>query len=379
MRILFDARKLFDGGIGRYSRDLLSGLSQIKDISLGAIVSRDFIPTSFPPLKRAKLFFSSARGYSLRELCWLGRSFNRADFDIYHSPHYVLPGSLSIRSVLTVHDLIHITHPEKKYYPFLARYLMNNSFRRASRIIVGTRATGELLKSEFDGSLIEKTRVVEYGHSFIDADLIESQNSQPPNLGRYLLVVVSQNKPHKGLSDLVVAFRKLFAEKRGQELFDDCKLVIVGYGAEKLLQPRWMLKEESKQLVVLGAVADDILGELYKNSWACVLPSLAEGYGYPALEALRFNKPVICRPLPSLKEFLETFKKHHSWSPKFIFADDFTVSALTKALLSFAEAARLVESMGGADRVNPVRFSDFFSARRMAEDTLAIYKEAIYS
>jgi glycosyltransferase involved in cell wall biosynthesis len=137
------------------------------------------------------------------------------------------------------------------------------------------------------------------------------------------------------------------------------------------------LKEKQEQVVVLGAVSEELLASLYRRSWACVVPSVAEGYGYPALEAVRFGRPVICRPLPSLQEIMVNLQKHNQRPPRFVFADDFTISALREALLFFAEGARKNNLDGGEGDI-PTMLADFFSARRMAEDTLTIYKEAIY-
>lgn len=54
----------------------------------------------------------------------------------------------------------------------------------------------------------------------------------------------------------------------------------------------------------LPALADDAMWGLLRDSNGLLFPSLAEGFGYPALEAVQLNVPLICNPLPVFNEIL---------------------------------------------------------------------------
>jgi glycosyltransferase involved in cell wall biosynthesis len=54
----------------------------------------------------------------------------------------------------------------------------------------------------------------------------------------------------------------------------------------------------------LSELNDETMWGLLKNSNGLLFPSLAEGFGYPALEAERLKVPLICNPLPVFKEVL---------------------------------------------------------------------------
>lgn len=54
----------------------------------------------------------------------------------------------------------------------------------------------------------------------------------------------------------------------------------------------------------LPALSDQEMWGLLEQSNGLLFPSLAEGFGYPALEAIRLDVPLICNPLPVFKEVL---------------------------------------------------------------------------
>lgn len=62
------------------------------------------------------------------------------------------------------------------------------------------------------------------------------------------------------------------------------------------------LRAKRGGLIYGGAIGDEALAKLYRESWACVFPTIAEGCGLPLLEALRFGTPCIASNLPSIEE-----------------------------------------------------------------------------
>src|SRR5574341_216037 len=95
MRIAIDARKLRDFGIGTYIRNILMELSR---------------------LDRTTEYVVLCRPDDLDTGDVLGTNFR-----MVHEPHYVLPPLVRCRSVVTIHDCIHLMFPQ--YLPGRLAYV----------------------------------------------------------------------------------------------------------------------------------------------------------------------------------------------------------------------------------------------------------------
>jgi glycosyltransferase involved in cell wall biosynthesis len=107
-------------------------------------------------------------------------------------------------------------------------------------------------------------------------------------------------------------------------------------------------------------VTDSVLSELYKNARALVFPSLMEGFGLPALEALANNCPVIVSDIPVFHEILGDVPIY--FNPK---DEDALVACLRHPPLRTKvfqqKAAAIVKK---------------YSWERMAKETLSVYEHS---
>jgi len=337
IRLLMDGRKIGDGGIGVYTENLITGLLEAGGVEVSVIVRNEGqIP---PTLSRAVTWLQDeARPYSLDEMLRLPRRIQFSRFDIFHAPHYILPFGIRIPSVVTIHDLIHISHPEKFYYPWVASRLIRSAAKRADAVIAVSRHTQE---SVIKLTSVVPSKVVYIPNAFAPT-FVDDAGSPAVMSGEkpYLFTLMSNSKPHKGLKDLLLAY-KLYRE-RGlwRSHLSSCPpLVLAGYGSAYLEQA--LLDKECSELLqgveILGVLSPRALRQRFTHATAVVIPSLVEGFCLPALEAQACGAPVVCRPVPALEELV---------TERDVVATDFSIEALARAIAGGvaqgAEGSRVV-------------------------------------
>jgi glycosyltransferase involved in cell wall biosynthesis len=306
VRIAIDARKLRDYGIGTYVRNLLRHLSRL-DHSTEYVVlcqHRDCAITQELG-ENFRTVSESSPAYSIREQFKVPLDLSRERPDLFHAPHYVLPPLTPCKSVVTIHDCIHLRFPQ--YLPNRLAY----AYARASMWIATHRATRVLTVSEASKrDILEFFHVPERKIDVIPNAIDECFNQVPAEeevamvRERYQLddpfVLYAGNiKPHKNLERLIEAFHTF--RRRG---FDDVKLLIIGDQISKYATLRHAVHRLKlhKYVRFLGFVPDRTLAVLYRLAAVFVFPSLYEGFGLPPLEAMASGTPVITSNVSSLPE-----------------------------------------------------------------------------
>ncbi len=363
-RVLLDARKLGDGGIGVYVENLIRGLAEVGGLQLTALV-RPGAGDRFDLPRSVSLISETTPCYSLKEILVLGRRIDWSAFDIFHTPHYVLPYGVRVPSVVTVHDLIHIEEPEKFYYPIVAKALIRSAVSRADAVLAVSNATRAAVE-QLTGATSGKVRHVP---NAIAPYLVRSTSSLAlpaalAGVGPFFLSVLSNCKPHKGVPELLDAFDRFKRSEQWRGAAAVCpKLVLAGYGAEEILADTAALRKlQLCDVTVVGAVADEQLAALYAKALALVVPSRLEGFCLPALEAQAVGTPVVCRPVAALKELV---------TERDFVAEDMSIEALARA---FGMGLR----SGAAFGHEPIRAHlEAYSPKRIAERVRAVYSEVL--
>jgi glycosyltransferase involved in cell wall biosynthesis len=367
LKLLLDARKLGDGGIGVYLENLICGLLDGGDIEI-TLLSRPGADESFSRAQEVAWLFDASPCYSLDELLFLGRRIEFSRYDIFHTPHYVLPIGVAIPSVVTVHDLIHIEQPERFFYPWVSRRLIRSSVARADRVLAVSGATR---RAVLDLTGVDGAKVLHVPNAV--APFLKGPSSvldlptEVQGAGSFFLSVLSNLKPHKAPRDLLLAFRNFRRDTLWRRVAATCpKLVIAGYGAAEFSQSRELsrLAEEIGDVVVVGAVSPSQLSALYAKAAALVVPSRLEGFCLPALEAQSRGTPVVCRPIAALQELL---------TERDTAAADVSIDALAAAMRTGLEcgAAHGRQPMAG--------HLERYSTRRVADEVRAVYEDALRS
>jgi glycosyltransferase involved in cell wall biosynthesis len=223
--------------------------------------------------------------------------------DIYHEPNF-LPLAFDGPTVITVHDLSYIRHPEAHPYQRvrIMRKLLPPAIEKSNCIIADSHFTKSEIASEFFIDL-NKIHVTHLGVSdeFYPRSKIEIQdilNKYNLNVGKYVLTVGTL-EPRKNLIQVISAYRQMSAELASQY-----PLVIVGMKGWK---EKGLLKELETLLIekkafLLGFVPSGDLPYIYSGARVFVFPSLYEGFGLPPLEAMACGTPVISSNTSSIPE-----------------------------------------------------------------------------
>jgi len=333
MRIGIDARKIADFGIGTYIRGLLHGLHEIT-AEIGA--PEEYVvlaPASAAIPARFEHIPFDAPHYSARELLDLGGAIRRARLDLFHAPHYVVPFTAT-PVVVTIHDLIHLhTRHRNPLKPLYARTMLGRAVRKSARVLTVSEAVKRDIVSTFRCD--EKHVVV--APNGIDPHF--TPGDTPPS--DYFLFA-GNDKPHKNVDALVDDFARVRAAR------PDLRLVLAGAPFARFAQ--------RDGVECIGFVDD--LASLYRRALAVVVPSIEEGFGLPAAEAMACGAAVITSHAAALIEVTDDAALH---------ASDFADAMLRVA---GDEELRREFARRGMERASR------FTWRACAEKTRAVYLSA---
>jgi len=304
VKVALDARKLFDGGIGTYIRELLRALAaaHANDEWIALVDPADTGRVRWPgnvrecPVRAGK--------YGLAEHVAVPAAARRAGAELLHAPHYTLPLGWGGPSVVTIHDLIHVRFPRfhRPGVALYARVMARLAAKRARIVIADSEATKRDIV-ELLGTPEEKVRVVSLGvSSRIQRRPAEevARFREERGLPEGYLLYVGARKRHKNLGLLLRAAATMPASQRaplvlsGREWTGDDPLAVLAASLG--------VKDT---IGFAGDLRDDVeLSCLYSGASLLVQPSLAEGFGLPPLEAMACGVPVLSSDAGSLPEVL---------------------------------------------------------------------------
>jgi glycosyltransferase involved in cell wall biosynthesis len=192
---------------------------------------------------------------------------------------------------VTIHDLIHHEYPTRN----VVETAFNNAvlprlLRRLAAILTVSQTSKRALCDLYELPP-DRVKVVPNG-----IDLTQWRPSgRPPAFDPAYLLVVSANRPYKNTVELLEHHR-LWADRY--------RLVIVStrgrYGGVVRDSIRTLGLEQVVDL--RDDLTEGELIRLYQDCTATVYPSLTEGFGRPALEAMAVGRPVILSDIPVHRE-----------------------------------------------------------------------------
>jgi glycosyltransferase involved in cell wall biosynthesis len=331
-----------------------------------------FRPLNFFEFAATRLgFFPEMLIFSFRALCTLGKIFPRQRFDVFHDIQSLGYGLLLVKRFrrplvtmvhhpLTIdfhHSLERDQDFKEKYYTvvFYPLGMQGRVIRRCDRVLTSSRETAREIERAFRVPA-DRIRNVANG---LDTDFFRPGKVTSRQKNR-LLFVGNTDDPKKGVPYLLHSMAYLP---------DKITLRIVDNGAPVKSFAPGLVKELGlgRRVAFTGKLSAEALREEYRSAQVAVVPSLYEGFGLPAAEAMACGTPVVTTPAGALPEVVGEDGAGVLVPPR-------DPRALAEGIRQVLENREQGEKMGRSGRE---RVEQLFSWRRVAERTVAVYKELI--
>jgi glycosyltransferase involved in cell wall biosynthesis len=223
-----------------------------------------------------------------------------SDFDVFHCLTGNWPIALN-SGICTFHDLRYFSRPESYYglscvKSFYLRSVFKKALKACDKIIAVSNATREDIIKYGNHEFRDDISVIHHGFNPCIHPLASEETLSKLNIRKPYILFVGELKKHKNTVGLVKSFN-IFKDSYDKH---DTQLVIVGKeyaGALRKIQ-----KIGSRNINITGYISQEELMCLYHNASLFALLSFVEGFGFPLLEAMYHNLPIICSNIPSLSE-----------------------------------------------------------------------------
>lgn len=226
------------------------------------------------------------------EPLWLDHVIRRRGPAVYLSPGFNPPYRPPSPFIFTIHDLIHLHFADERsllkqlYYDRIVRPAVH----RARFVLTVSEFTRSAI---IEWSRVDEARVVVVGNGVATPFQTEGPEYVLGEGEPYLLHVGSR-KPHRNIPRLLDAFGQSCAR-------NDFKLVFAGYPDASTAHAA-SVRKLTRRIAFVTASSDDQLAALYRGASGLVFPSLHEGFGIPAIEAMACGVPVIASGTTGLGE-----------------------------------------------------------------------------
>lgn len=299
-------------GLGRYTQEIVDNIIKLDRTNEYVVFLRRENFNSFnsdnPKVKKT---LADIKWYGWAEQILLPFYIWRERPALMHFPHFNVPIFCPVKFVVTVHDLILIKFPTQRATTlapliyqiknFFYKIVITLAVKRARKVLAVSEYTKKDMVRQFK---IKSEKVVVTYEGVADfslerpgagnsADILMKYNITKP----YLLYV-GNAYPHKNLESLLRVHSAINQQAK------NLKLVLVGKDDYFYHRLKQSAVNQAGAVIFPGYAPDSDLKVLYTEASAYIFPSLYEGFGLPALEAMAFGLPVISSNKTCLPEIL---------------------------------------------------------------------------
>lgn len=351
-------------GIPNYIRYLVEGLTKLELsahrvflLSRRLVYADDSLPVH---LSKVVIHWPFKRGWNSFTLPWAAK---RLKLNLLHLPAFNSSFYAPCPLVITVHDLAYLVYPEccqRETVKYLSRKVPI-ALKKASAVITPTVSVKKEIVEHFrfpEERIFPVLHGVSPMFKVIPQEVVAKVRFELA-LPELFILFVGTVEPRKNLKRLIEAYGRAVAQGLGHFL------VIAGargWLCEEVYElPRKLGFE--KRVLFLGYISDELLPALYNAADIFVYPSLYEGFGLPALEAMACGTPVIASKISSLAEVV---------GKAGMLVEPLDTEAIASAMLFLAGNSDLKQELArkGLER------SKLFSWERAARETVGVYEEA---
>ena len=333
-------------------------------------------PLNFYEWGATKLgFFPEIFTFSMRAYLKLRELQPKYKFDVVHDNQclghgVLLMKTLGIPVVATIHHPVpidrehHINQARNfrekfrkmRFYSFCTTQKI--VAKRLDRIINVSEASKEECQRIFKVP-DSKTRVVLNG---VDTDAFRRTNGRQPQPNSLIMVGSTEDRK-KGILYLLQALRILNQEMKVNLTIVDRKPPGVLYAPS--LAREYGLEEN---VTYTGRLSTEELVQAYQSAEVCVIPSIYEGFGFPAAEAMACETPLVTSRAGALPEVTGDPAEGALLVPP----ED--PQALADAIREILTDDQLKKSLGKAGRR---RIEERFTWAEATRQTVDVYKEVV--
>ncbi|NCU31100.1 glycosyltransferase family 1 protein [Candidatus Saccharibacteria bacterium] len=361
MKIVIDAR-IISSSTGRYVERLLTYLEKIDMTNKYVVLVPSKDKSYWTPINpNFSVEISDVPNFSFAEQIQFKRQLDVLHPDLVHFCMPQQPVLYRGRKVTTIHDLsqLRFYNPDKNWLVYRLKQLIGwfvfKYVIRTSDAILTDSYFSEKDIVAFSPTATDKINTIH-----LSADRLGTGSSIPYLLpSENFIMYVGQQATHKNIRRLIEAHQQLL------DSHPDLQLVLVGKINPATKRIQKFVKDNSfKNVVFTGFVPDENLAWLYEHCLAYIFPSLAEGFGMPALEAMQHNAPVVSSNATCLPEVC---------GEAALYFDPYNIKQMTETIQTVIDSPDIRKILIAHGKRQVAKYS----WRHMAEKTHEVYMATI--
>lgn len=372
MKIGYEAKRAFYNmtGLGNYSRGLIKALSSFFPDNEYYLYTPQIIPSPRVEFMKGNKRITiitpeSQRFTSLWRSRFVIKDLKAAGIQLYHGLSHEIPIGIDktgIKSVVTIHDLIHKRYP--KYFGLVSRQIYSAKIKYACKHADRIIAVSQKTKDDLVELLNVDDKKIEVVYQSCDQIFHGNQRDSKKgevrlkyNLPKRFILTIGTIEERKNLMVLVKALHLLPT---------DTRLVVVGKEtdyAQKIKQ--YITRNQlAARITFLPNVTFGDLPSIYQLAEIFVYPSRYEGFGIPILEALVSGTPVIAATGSCLEEV---------GGPDSLYVDPDDEKDLANKLQMLLTNKELQKTMIDKGHIYTQKFED----KVLCEQLMALYNNVV--